>query len=240
MAMISPALAVALLCAAASHARAADFDDDAARISLDLVRQAKQSQDSKAGVVVPRDWAPELGLTLISLNEAKALFDHFKSQNDLMWQYVEEGCFARAHLMAHEMERKRGIISDKIFAYPVSGGSLTPPVPGGVTQWNFHVAPVVLVKNGEEQVPYVLDPVLDDRPITLTDWRKKLDIFKSGSIRFIVLPRFAFRYGRKYELADRWNPSELSEAREKLEQLDNERLNLNLFLRRNNPDNPAM
>lgn len=96
--------------------------------------------------------------------EVQELFLKAKNMSDIPFGYKKDGCYARAHVMARRFEAM-GIPTQKVWIK----GSLY--VPGTDISWNYHVAPVVLVKtqNGEVK-KYAIDPSLNDKAVTVDDW----------------------------------------------------------------------
>ncbi|MGX7828845.1 protein-glutamine glutaminase family protein [Actinokineospora sp. 24-640] len=89
------------------------------------------------------------------------------------FDYAEDGCYIRAHLMAMALQRL-GAAPRKVFVArtdpllsPFVGPDNT-PVP--TVRWRYHVAPVVLVWNGDEAENMVFDPSLQAGPLTVPEW----------------------------------------------------------------------
>jgi hypothetical protein len=96
--------------------------------------------------------------------EVQDLFKKAKSMDDIPFGYKYDGCYARAHVMARRFEAM-GIPTEKVWIK----GSLF--VPNTDIQWNYHVAPVINVKdkNGNIQ-KYVIDPSLNDKAVPVDEW----------------------------------------------------------------------
>lgn len=102
----------------------------------------------------------------ITLEKANELFNKAKNMNNIAWNYKTDGCYARAHLMAREFE-KEGIDVQKAWIK----GDLKVETPERTTSWNFHVAPVLEVEQGDgSAIKYVIDPSIADKPVTVDDW----------------------------------------------------------------------
>ncbi len=85
------------------------------------------------------------------------------------FEYVRDGCFARAHKMRQIIEGKYGYCSEKVFSY----GSLSVQANkwgGCCVSWSYHVAPLVRVKSGSFTFCYVIDPGMFDKPVLLGTW----------------------------------------------------------------------
>lgn len=101
----------------------------------------------------------------LSPKEVQDLFLKAKEMKDIPFGYKYDGCYARAHVMARRFEAM-GIPTEKVWIK----GDLS--VPGTDIRWNFHVAPVVTVKDPTDGLPkkYVIDPSLTDKAVPLDEW----------------------------------------------------------------------
>lgn len=119
----------------------------------------------------------------ISLERATELFNKARAMKDIAWDYKQEGCYARAHLMARRFEAE-GVRVDKVW---IKGDLF---VPETNFSWNFHVAPIVYVKdkNGVPQ-KMVIDPSLFDKPVTVEEWDHKMT---KKTIKGSVVTAFPF------------------------------------------------
>jgi hypothetical protein len=100
----------------------------------------------------------------IDFDTAKRLFHEAQAMQDIAWKYKQDGCYARAHLMARRFEQQ-GINVDKVWIK----GNLH--VPETNISWNFHVAPIVYVERDNGQVErMVIDPSLTDGPVSVDEW----------------------------------------------------------------------
>jgi hypothetical protein len=94
------------------------------------------------------------------------------------YQYVADGCYARAHKMRQIIEGTYGYTSYKVFNY----ADQCPAVPGVLAvnatlwgnnccvRWWYHVAPYVFVQSGASQVAYLLDPSMHTAPVAISTW----------------------------------------------------------------------
>lgn len=104
----------------------------------------------------------------ITMDRANQLFKKATNMKDIAWKYKPDGCYARAHLMARRFEAE-GVRVDKVWIK----GDLY--VPGTQIRWNFHVAPIVYVKNEQGKIQkMVIDPSLFDKPVTVEEWDNKM------------------------------------------------------------------
>ena len=115
--------------------------------------------------------SPTLNKQAISLDKAKELFEYSKNMIDIAWDYKQDGCYARAHLMARRFEAM-GINVDKAW---LKGELALKQDDGMLIEWNFHVAPVVYVENNEGKVEkFIIDPSTFDKPVKVSEWSEKL------------------------------------------------------------------
>jgi len=98
------------------------------------------------------------------------------------FKYPDDGCYARAHRMYQIICQTYS--SWKVWNYKSANGQLRacsdrgknagPCSPADMrryVEWVYHVAPLVLVKSGEQVQETVLDPSLFTGPVTVDDWQ---------------------------------------------------------------------
>ncbi|MBN9416073.1 hypothetical protein ABS71_16685 [bacterium SCN 62-11] len=107
-------------------------------------------------------------------SQLQAEFDKLGSREDIPFEYIVDGCYARAHLMSEEMT-KDGINNAKIFCMvedPYGKGKLTAENKYMKAKWWYHVAPVVFaVDEKSKQVePFVMDPSMAKTPLKPEQW----------------------------------------------------------------------
>lgn len=122
----------------------------------------------------------------IDMDRATQLFNKAKGMTDIAWDYKPDGCYARAHLMARRFEAE-GVRVDKVW---IKGNLYVPEVN---ISWNFHVAPIVYVKDKNGMVKkMVIDPSLFDKPVTVEEWDKKMTKQTIGSQNGSSITAFPF------------------------------------------------
>ena len=108
--------------------------------------------------------------------QAQAWFDKFKARTDIPWNYPNDCCYNRAHVMAQDLKAS-GVDVGKAWNYaPDSSDPLkvsTPNDPKGYVEWGYHVAPTVpvLSADGTTTQPMVLDPSIASGPVTPDQWK---------------------------------------------------------------------
>lgn len=125
----------------------------------------------------------QISPSILTANEAKKLFQDFRTMEEVPFNYPVEGCFARATAMARLAEKKN-IITAKVFAegrlIAKTGSKRFDPV-----EWSWHVAPVLYVDSGKGPVLTVFDPSLFDRPVSMPEFLEALE----SETQFLMLKR---------------------------------------------------
>lgn len=95
------------------------------------------------------------------------------------FQYVIDGCYARAHKMRKIITEKYRFCCEKVFSFAIDGNdelSVKADKWGGCcVNWWYHVAPLVRVKftfapNVSFNLAMVIDPGMFDAPVMLSKW----------------------------------------------------------------------
>ena len=120
----------------------------------------------------------------ITMKKAQELFNHAQKMEEIDWEYIRDGCYARAHLMAREFENQ-GVYVDKAWLT----GLLGPSSKKNEVKWRYHVAPVVYVRDEKGKIKkFVIDPSTFDRPVLVEIWADKLNKFKQTSVMEVLYP----------------------------------------------------
>lgn len=98
--------------------------------------------------------------------------------NCIPFQYVKDGCYARAHKMRQMISQKFGYCVEKVFSfaegYPKKLAVKANLWGGCCVEWWYHVVPLLRmnVKAGNYtfQICYVIDPGMFTTPVTLSTW----------------------------------------------------------------------
>jgi glutaminase-like protein len=91
------------------------------------------------------------------------------------FQYVRDGCYARAHKMRWIITTKYRYCCDKVFSFAIDNGDTLAVQAnkwgGCCVFWWYHVAPLVRLRLGRFGVLLlVIDPGMFDKPVLLTSW----------------------------------------------------------------------
>ena len=112
----------------------------------------------------------EFEVSMVSYEYLEEIFQNLANQKHIPFRYPEDGCYARAHEMSMIMEKQK-LISGKVFIE----GKLrveTTNSPLGHVEWWYHVAPIIKVKKGKEELVYVIDPSIFNKPVPVEEWYK--------------------------------------------------------------------
>jgi hypothetical protein len=98
--------------------------------------------------------------------------------NCIPFQYVRDGCYARAHKMRQMIQQKYGYCCEKVFSFANSGNATLAVKAdkwgGCCVTWWYHVVPLfrlnVKFAGRTFQMCYVLDPGMFNQPVTLSTW----------------------------------------------------------------------
>lgn len=114
----------------------------------------------------------EIHLSIIDETEAQELFQFFKSQEHLAFDYAPDCCYARAMQLTLLADRK-GLNMAKVFLE----GTLSARVPDSKYEaavFNWHVAPVIYVKKKTGQtVLMAFDPAFFDGPVEIEEFKSR-------------------------------------------------------------------
>lgn len=98
--------------------------------------------------------------------------------NCIPFQYVRDGCYARAHKMRQMISKKYGYCVEKVFSFAEGSPNklaVKANMWGGCcVEWWYHVVPLLRlhVKRGSftYQICYVIDPGMFTTPVKLSTW----------------------------------------------------------------------
>lgn len=106
-------------------------------------------------------------VSLISENRAQELFKKLATNEDIPFKYVADGCYARAQAMVEQLD-DLGVTPAKAYVegdLRLNGGDF------GELRWQYHVAPMLMVKTDQGEVPYVFDPSLFKKAVPFSEWK---------------------------------------------------------------------
>ncbi len=125
--------------------------------------------------------------------DAEKLFSFFKQHELFRWQESHNGCEARADavcVLLYEWQIPH------YKAWVFGGGYLKKHIGGLKQHWNYHVAPMLQVKEDGRIVFYILDPSTANCLQTLEDWAGGITQYPH-SYHFIRLPHWYIFHKKK-------------------------------------------
>lgn len=135
------------------------------------VYSARRSYKKAEWQKAPEVQSDELARLFLEVRDRKFMKDSKGRDRRLSWLFPDNGCFARAELMADEAARLGVTKPAKIFVF----GNLSVDTdfhPDGKVTWWYHVAPVVRVADDV----FVLDPAVDPfRPLLVKEWVSRMN-----------------------------------------------------------------
>ncbi|MBL8950853.1 MAG: hypothetical protein JNK82_08760 [Myxococcaceae bacterium] len=151
---------------------------------------------------------------VVTLAEAKALFDTLASAPDIPHKFIDEGCHFRAHVEAKRLE-EAGVYSEKIFILPEASDLkiLSPEHPLGFTLGIFHTAPCINVQLEDGRVERrVIDPSLFKGPVPEETWARSMHGLNQKPCEIFYLPRFALHLSDRKAPPSAWRKEDLADA----------------------------
>ena len=102
----------------------------------------------------------------ITPEKASRLFEMALKNEKIYWANTSDGCYARAEIMKKQF-LEQDVYVDKVWI----AGDLTDGVFNKGKSWDYHVAPLVYVKDKNGQIQkMIIDPALFDKPVSLEEW----------------------------------------------------------------------
>jgi hypothetical protein len=107
-------------------------------------------------------------------SQLQAEFNKLAANKDVPFEYIKDGCYARAHIMCDQMNQDN-INNSKMFCMlenPYGAGKLTAENKYMTAKWWYHVAPMVFaVDEQSKQVePFIMDPSMSNKPMKPQEW----------------------------------------------------------------------
>ena len=149
-------------------------------------------------------------VSVLSIEQADQLFSEFSMIPYMMFDYLHDGCFARAHefaliAMNNSIEMGKVFLTDKediASLYPQEWiNNTSAPIPYGFVGWRYHVAPYILVRIKGELVPYIFDIGVSKKPKLVDEWVTSLTKNQQGTALVFSDRGFMFE-GSSYPAGD--------------------------------------
>ncbi|MBV2167500.1 MAG: hypothetical protein KUL82_02225 [Bdellovibrio sp.] len=146
--------------------------------SIHRGEKCEPQKDSDTRVAYPslnleKTAAGTIPVSVVSEEELNKIFDEFSKDPKYAFDIPENGCWARAHLMARELE-KRGIRVAKMFVEGTLVVQTKKALNGEGVVWTYHVAPMVAVQTAKGVEMRILDPSLFEKPVPVKTWTDKM------------------------------------------------------------------
>ena len=151
----------------------------------------------------------EIKVSVISQERAKDLFKQLAANEDVPHRFIMEGCFARAHIMGKQLD-EMGLTPAKAYVegdLSMDGGEFGP------LRWQYHVAPMIIVKTKSGNVPYVFDPALFKKPVPFSEWKALL--LKNSKSKFsgeYFTSRFIYNPDTRHDQLTSYDEEDLEHA----------------------------
>lgn len=154
-----------------------DFQMIAVQAASDVEKQEFEKRYKPEG-------SPRTGLqpVIADIEDLHIIFNYMRDQGCatglseidycIPFQYVVDGCYARAHKMRQILDDKYGYDCEKVFSYEDPSAFLAVNTGECCVYWWYHVAPLVTVWNVQTQKTekYVMDPSMFDTWVTIAEW----------------------------------------------------------------------
>lgn len=132
----------------------------------------------------------------LSLNACIKAFNTLAQRSDIAFNYVDDGCFARAHIMCRALQ-DMDVAPGKVWAYKGDEKMKLTQAGRVFALWDYHVAPCVPVRMPDKSVQnIILDPGIFDGPVTVDQWLREVN---GVAQRLDIVP---FGVASKYREAD--------------------------------------
>ncbi len=138
----------------------------------------------------------------VTLAEATSIFRWLAGMSDVSFRYVDDGCYARAHLMIRRMQA-RGLRPAKVWSFANGEPLHVRRTNGAYVTWRYHVAPILRVRlSTGKEVWAVMDPSLFPGPVPISRWAEAQKKPGGRHSPYITLTRFGDApvdaHGRRY------------------------------------------
>ncbi|MFN0276623.1 MAG: protein-glutamine glutaminase family protein [Chitinophagales bacterium] len=123
---------------------------------------------------------PQIKKVLPNMDVFNEIFDFMEAQGCdestvtidqcISFQYVVDGCYARAHKMRQVLIENYSYSCEKVFSYEGPSGYLAVDAGECCVYWWYHVAPLVSVNEDGVINKYVMDPSMFEEPVSIETW----------------------------------------------------------------------
>lgn len=139
-----------------------------------------------------------------NLPAVQTAFNAIVHGTEIDFDFCQGGCQQRAHVMSLLLQKKYNIQHCKIWLFApatiYNGNTETFFVedknhlaPGSIVNWNYHVAPAVLVNDNGQENFYIIDPSIDKSgPMIIGKWFAGIGNSKAGRYSFYHADKYFF------------------------------------------------
>ncbi len=141
---------------------------------------AEESRDWKTSQSVQGAELRGYSSYLSNYQAAASIFNYMRNfscnasnlQGCIPFNYVADGCYARAHIMKKLMEEKFGVTCQKIVTIGLNDRQTLNVYSsqGCCVSWRWHIAPLVYVWQNGQWLDYVIDPSMFTQPVRASQW----------------------------------------------------------------------
>ncbi|WII70769.1 protein-glutamine glutaminase family protein [Bdellovibrio sp. 22V] len=177
-------------------------------------------------VNVDKTAAGTIPISVVKEEELNKIFADFAKDPKYAFDVPDDGCWARAHIMARELEKK-GIRVGKMFIEGTLIVETKNARNGENVVWSYHVAPMVAVETKTGVEMRILDPAMFNKPVPVKTWTDKMlpDEELKEEVSIYTTDRFVLDPLRGQELSairndpgqGRWHMAETVMAERELE-----------------------
>lgn len=152
-------------------------------------------------------------LKLLSPQKTAQVFRDAAAMKDIPWNFLEEGCVHRSHVLAKRLE-EQGVYCEKVFTIPRGGDLImnSDKARLGFTVCWYHEAVCVHTLTPEGPQRMVIDPSVGDEPMSVAAWLSTMEGTGGASLETFYLPRFAYGLGARDNPPDAWVDDEIQTA----------------------------
>lgn len=134
----------------------------------------------------------------------KAAFDEIVNTSKIDFDFSQGGCQQRAHVISLLLQKKYAIEHSKVWLFAPAAlynGNVetffiedkNKLAPDNIVNWNYHVAPAVLVKENGQENFYIVDPnISKDGPMLLGNWFNSIGNSCAGRYSFYSSDKYFF------------------------------------------------
>ncbi|HRH59565.1 MAG TPA: protein-glutamine glutaminase family protein, partial [Chitinophagaceae bacterium] len=143
-------------------------------------------------------------LKIYDIDAIQQAFDSIAHNSQIEFNFPQGGCQQRAQIMSILLDKKFRIDHCKVWLFPpvalYIGDARTLFIedmngltPGNRIEWNYHVAPVVQVRRGNEVMTMVIDPSINSNaPLLLNEWFALIGNSSVSKYSFLLPDKYFF------------------------------------------------